>query len=122
MKRTAKWVLLLVVLLPILLFVILRVTAIPVRAVDHAAFEPRIIIVSEHPKSRLSVWRARLDHLVSPVPELSDSRVIRFGAVIRDSAQNEYLALSPSVSDCFVVYRCGPNNELLWKGYFSMSP
>jgi hypothetical protein len=120
MKRAAIWILI-ILAIPVALFIFLRATAIPLRVfTDSSRLEP--IIVSEHPKSRWSVWRATLDHIVSPVPEFRDSRLLRFGFVMKDQANHEYLALGSRRTDSFVVYACGPNNELLWKAYVDMSP
>ena len=119
MKRAAIWILI-VLAIPVALLILLRVTAIPLHV--STDFNPGFTVVSEHPKSRWSVWRATLDHIVSPVPELRDSRLLQFGVVIKDQANREYLALNPSRTDCFVVYLYGPKNELLWKAYVDMSP
>ena len=122
MKRAAIWILI-ILAIPVALFIFLRATAIPLRVfTDSSPLEPPFTIVSEHPKSRWSVWRATLDHIVSPVPEFRDSRFIRFGFVMKDGANHEYLALGSRKTDSFVAYACGPNNELLWKAYVDMSP
>ena len=122
MKRAPIWILS-ILAIPVALFIFLRATAIPLRVfTDSSPLEPPSIIVSEHPKSRWSVWRATLDHIVSPVPEFRDSRFIRFGFVIKDKANHEYLALGSRKTDSFVAYACGLNNELLWKAYVDMSP
>jgi hypothetical protein len=122
MKRAAIWILI-ILAIPVALFIFLRATAIPLGVFPASSpLEPPFIIVSEHPKSRWSVWRATLDHIVSPVPEFRDSRLIRFGFVMKDQANHEYLALGSRATDSFVAYACGPNNELLWKAYVDMSP